>query len=135
MISLNDPVSVLDGIGPKLSESLAAKDIETVRDLLFYLPRKYEDFSKVSQIKALKPGKVTILATIGSVSTRRGRRGLSITEAIASDSTDSVRVVWFNQPYRQSSIKPNQQYYLSGEYKLSNHHFSLINPILELFVG
>ena len=132
MIKLSDPISSLDGIGPKLTQVLAGKGIINISDLLFYLPRKYDDYSKISPINLLKPGLVTINAGITAIKTRRGRRGLSITEAIASDNTGSVRIVWFNQPYRQSSLKHNEKYYLSGEYKLSNRHFSMINPSVEL---
>jgi ATP-dependent DNA helicase RecG len=57
---------------------------------------------------------------------------MHITEAIASDDSGSIRLVWFNQSYRLNSIKSDQLYYVSGVYELRKQRFSLINPSLEL---
>ena len=46
--------------------------------------------------------------------------------------TDSVRLVWFNQPYRASAIKHGASYYISGEYALRRGRFSITNPSVEL---
>ncbi|MGH7233992.1 MAG: OB-fold nucleic acid binding domain-containing protein, partial [Candidatus Saccharimonadales bacterium] len=131
-LKLSEPVSELNGVGDKLTLALAAKGVNTIRDLLFYFPRKYQDFSQISQIKNLRPGQVSIRAKITQISSRRARRGLSITEAIARDESGSVRVVWFNQPYRKASLKSEAEYYLSGTFKLSGHNLSLLNPACEL---
>ncbi len=131
-IRLNDALTTLPGIGEKLSAALAAKNVESIQDLLFFIPRKYQDYSQVLEIVKLKPGQVTIQAHLNNIKTRRVRRGLAITEAIASDASGSVRIVWFNQPYRQTSLKSDVDYYLSGTFKLSNRHLSIINPMTEL---
>ncbi len=130
-MELSDNISSLPGIGEKLTQAFANKNVLTIYDLLFYLPRRYEDYSNVSKISNLRPGLVTIKARILNISVRRARRGLLVTEAVASDSSGSVRVVWFNQPYRKTSIKADCDYYISGNFKLSNSQFSLINPSLE----
>ena len=132
---LSDPVSQLSGVGEKLCQSFSAKNILTVEDLLFYLPRRYDDYGSALQIAKLRPGQVTVKAKLTHVSLHRARRGLSITEAIASDSSGSVHVVWFNQPYRKSSIRSDVEYYLSGEFKLSNRQFTIVNPSLEMASG
>ena len=129
---LTDSISSIDGIGPKLSLALNDKKIFTVKDLLLNLPRKYEDYSHIVQIKNLKPGLVSIKGRLSNVTSRRGRRGLTITEALVSDDSASVRLVWFNQPYRQNSLKPQTDYYISGTYKLTRNQFSIINPAVEL---
>ncbi len=60
------------------------------------------------------------------------RRSLHITEAIASDTSGSVRLVWFNQPYRASAIKSDTEYYISGQFELSHQRLSILNPSVEL---
>ena len=131
MPSLSDPVSTLNGVGAKLEQAFNAKGIDSVYDLLLYLPRKYIDYTDITDISKLKPGNVSIKAHFSNVTFRRARRGLSITEAIASDSTGSVRIIWFNQPYRKDSIRLSEQYYISGEFKLSNQRLNIINPYIE----
>ncbi len=131
-LKLSDPVSDLTGIGPKVAEAFAKKDVNTINDLLFFLPRKYQDYSQIVPIVKLRPGQVTIKAMLSNVTSRRVRRGLSITQALASDESGSVRVVWFNQPYRAATLKPAMEYYLSGNFKLSSQHLALINPSCEV---
>src|SRR5688500_1862232 len=97
---LNDDLTVVKGVGPELAKKFATLGISTVQQLIDYFPRRYDDYSHVQDIKSIKPGTVTIRATIKQARGRYVRRGMHITEAIASDKTSSVRLVWFNQPYR-----------------------------------
>lgn len=125
-------VSELKNVGDSTRKKLAVLGIKTVEDLIWHLPRRYEDYSKVSMIKSLKPGDTTIKASIKQVTSRYVRRGMHITEAIASDESDSVRLVWFNQPYRANALKAGQEYYISGKYELSRSRFAIMNPSAEL---
>lgn len=122
----------LKGVGNELAKKLAIVGIESVNDLIEYFPRRYDDYSKISQVKSLRPGRVTINAKISSVVGRYVRRGMHITEAIASDDSASVRLVWFNQPYRANAIKQGQDYFIAGEYALRRNRFSIANPSVEL---
>ncbi len=130
-VKLSDPIESLKGIGPARVSVLKKKNILTVSDLLFYFPRRYQDYSQIIPVAKLKPGQVTIKAKINNARTRYARRGIVLTEAIASDTTDSVRIIWFNQPYRQKSLIADQEYYISGQYKLSRSRYSLTNPVIE----
>jgi ATP-dependent DNA helicase RecG len=125
-------VVALKGVGPELVKKYAGLGINTVQDLIEYFPRRYEDFSVVAPIKKLRPGPVTIQAVIKQVAGRYVRRGMHITEGIASDDTDSVRLVWFNQPYRANALKAGQPYFVSGQYELSRQRFAIMNPSVEL---
>src|SRR5690606_18877136 len=60
------------------------------------------------------------------------RRGMHITEAVASDETGSVRLVWFNQPYRAAALKHDTEYFISGEFALKSQRLSIMNPSAEL---
>jgi ATP-dependent DNA helicase RecG len=131
-MELNSPVSDLKGVGEELAKKLTILGIQTVGDLIENFPKRYEDYSNVVDIKDLWPGMVTIKAKITSAVGRYVRRGMHITEAIASDQTASVRLVWFNQPYRAAAIKAGQDYYIGGEYALRRSRFSIANPSVEL---
>ena len=82
---LSTPVSDLKGVGCKISQAFKKAGINTVADLINWLPYRHEDFSSVSKISNLKPGKVTILAKCESIETKQVRRGLKITTAVLSD--------------------------------------------------
>lgn len=122
----------LKGVGPSLAEKLAVLGLKTADDLINFYPRRYEDFSMITPINQLRPGPVTIEAQIKQAKDRYARRGLHITEAVASDKTDSLRLVWFNQPYRAASLQPGETYFISGNYELSHQRFAIMNPSIEL---
>ena len=119
-------------MGDEVAKKLAMLGIHTIGDLVENFPRRYDDYSELTAINALRPGPVTIEAVIKQAKGRYVRRGMHITEAVASDDTDSVRLVWFNQPYREAGLKPGQTYYISGLYELSHQRFAIMNPSAEL---
>ncbi|MEX1059275.1 MAG: ATP-dependent DNA helicase RecG [Candidatus Saccharimonadales bacterium] len=131
-MTLSTKITELKGVGDEVAKKLAVLSIRNVNDLITNYPRRYEDYSEVISIKDLKPGQVTLEAQIGQVTGRYVRRGLHITEAIASDETSAVRLIWFNQPYRAGGIRRNQPYYIGGEYSLRRGRFSITNPSVEL---
>ncbi len=125
-------ITTVKGVGPEMAKKLAVLGVQTVADLIDNLPRRYEDYSQITSIRALRPGVVTIQAVIKQAKGRYVRRGMHITEAVASDDTDSVRLVWFNQPYREGALKIGQPYFISGPYELSRQRFAIMNPGVEL---
>lgn len=130
-----DSVETISGVGPALAKKLRQAGLSTVADCLAYAPRRYDDFSHVTPIVQLRPGPVSVQAKITSVSGRYVRRGMHVTEAIAQDGTGSVRLVWFNQPYRARVLKQSAHYFISGEFKLARQRFSIMNPAAELVSG
>ena len=131
-MELQQPVTYLKGVGPELAKKFAKLGVTTVFDLADNLPRRYDDFSQHSSIKDLQPGAVTIKAQIESARGHYVRRGMHITEAIASDGTGSVRLVWFNQSYREQALRRGMEYYISGTFGLSRQRFVINNPNMEL---
>ncbi|MGC1176444.1 MAG: ATP-dependent DNA helicase RecG [Candidatus Saccharimonadales bacterium] len=131
-MTLDSPVAELKGVGDALSKKFAVLGIETVGDLIDYYPRRYEDYSAVTPINTLHPGAITIQAVIKQASGRYVRRGMHITEAVASDTTGSLHLVWFNQPYRAAALKLGKSYFISGTYELSRQRFAIMNPSVEL---
>ena len=126
------PLTSLKGIGPNLAKELAGIGLHSVHDLLHYYPRAYNDYSLITPIAKTKPGIVTIRAVIKQARGRYIRRGMHITEAVASDASGSVRIVWFNQPYRADALKNDQAYFITGKLALSSGRFAIQNPGVEL---
>ena len=131
-MKLSDPLQMVKGVGPKNGEVLKSAGLNTVHDLIDYWPRRYDDFSHVATIRTMKPGLVTVKGIFGAIRSRRSRRGLHKTEAILSDDSGSMQVIWFNQPYRTGGTKVGQEYYVSGEYALKAGKLGMVNPRIEL---
>ena len=115
MPTLGDPVRYLKGVGPEMARRLGRLRIETVRDLLFHVPRSYRDRRTLSPIAGLAPGgEASVLATLHSVRLTRRWRGRRDLTAMVRDETGTLRIVWFNQPYLADSLEPGTQYLFSG---------------------
>ena len=128
----SDDIRELKGIGEAVAKLYARLGISTIADLADYFPRTYDDYSTITKIAHVRPGRITIQATIGQIKGRYVRRGMHITEAIASDESGSVRLLWFNQPYRATAIKAGQPYFISGMFELSHQRFAVMSPSIEL---
>ncbi|MFO7742497.1 MAG: ATP-dependent DNA helicase RecG, partial [Anaerolineae bacterium] len=126
---LESPITVVRGIGPKRSQRLQRLGVHTIRDLLYFLPRRYDDYSQLLPINRLKYGQeVTIIARVKKAYTRDTRGGRSIFKAILTDGTGSVEVTWFNQPYLANQIKQGQQIVVSGEVDEYLGHLCFTSP-------
>ena len=130
-LELNDSIAILNGVGSKIEDLLNNQGINTIQDILNYFPRTYLDYSKIEPIDKIKPGIVNLKIKFKSIKHSYSRRGLSITNAIASDSTGSVLITWFNQPYRAKTLLEDSTYFIAGKYELSAGRFSIINPLVE----
>ena len=131
-MKLTDSVELLEGVGPVRLKQLKGANIATIKDLIYFFPRKYDDYSNLTTVSLMTPGLVCLEVKFSQIKVARVKRGLHITNAIASDQTGSVRVVWFNQPYRSQSIDSAKTYLLRGEYGLSANKLQIVNPSIEL---
>lgn len=92
-VRLSSPVTVLAGCGPKKSEAFAKLGVLTLEDLLYLMPRRYEDRRFPKPLADIQPGNMECtVARVSEISTSYGR-----TEAIITDDTGSARVVWFTE--------------------------------------
>lgn len=131
-MELTENLASLKGVGPATAKLFESIGVHNIGDLLDFFPRRYNDYSDLLTVSRLKPGQVSFKAKISHAKPRYVRRGLHITEAIASDQTGSVKLVWFNQPYRAAAIKAETEYYISGKLELSRQQFAVMNPSAEL---
>ncbi len=114
--ALNAALTVLQGVGPRHSQTLAELGMSTLGDMLYYFPRRYEDYSQLKPIKSLWYGEqVTVIGTVQSIHTRPIRGGkASIVEIIISDGTGALRLSWFNNPWIANRLKEGEQISVSG---------------------
>ncbi|OIP86206.1 ATP-dependent DNA helicase RecG [Candidatus Saccharibacteria bacterium CG11_big_fil_rev_8_21_14_0_20_41_19] len=131
-MNLVSSLKKIKGVGLKTAEQFTLAGIRTVGDLIDFLPRTYEDFSHITTIANIAPGKATILARCEKIATRPVRRGLRITTATLVDSTGKLQAVWFNQPYRETQLKSGEEFYFSGEFEFNYNRYQLTNPSAEL---
>jgi ATP-dependent DNA helicase RecG len=115
--ALEAKLTVLQGIGPKHAETLSKLGMQTLGDMLYYYPRRYDDYSQLKPIKDLFYGEqVTVIGTIQSVQSRPIRGGkASIIEVIISDGTAGLRLSFFNQPWLSNRFKSGDAVSVSGK--------------------
>ena len=123
-MDLAAPVEEVKGIGPKTAEVLRKANILTLRDLVYHLPRDYENYQQAQSISSLKPGNVVIKAKVETISTRRMRRNLALTEATLRDQTGAIKAIWFNQPYRAKQFDSEKEYSTTVERLTGKTFFS-----------
>ena len=129
---LDSPITIIKGITPKASAKFAKLNVRVVRDLLYFFPRRYVDYSQRKFIAALREdAEQTIVATVwqARVATFGNRRG---TEAIVGDETGNIRVVWFNQPYLAKKFPTNAKVVISGTVSLFKGQKVFESPEWEL---
>lgn len=109
-------------------------DIETLSDLLWYFPRKYEDFSDIKNISDLKPNEETAVKgeIVRADFHRSWKRKLVIIEIVIEDGTGEVKAVWFNQPYLANALKPGKTVSLAGKTSIYRKELVFSNPIHEI---
>ena len=109
----------IKGVGPKRGEILERLGVKTVEDLLYYLPARYEDRSKLIPIRNIKLGDSQLVTgEITSLSARRAKSGLPIFQADIKDETAHLHVVWFNQPYLKDYLAKGKRVLLYGRVEL-----------------
>jgi ATP-dependent DNA helicase RecG len=115
--ALDAKLTVLQGVGPRHAETLTKLGMHTLGDMLYYFPRRYDDYSQLKPIKSLWYGEqVTVIGTIQSVNTRPIRGGkATIVEVILSDGTAALRLSFFNQPWLANRFKQGDALSVSGK--------------------
>jgi ATP-dependent DNA helicase RecG len=140
MLQPSTSVQYVKGIGPKLAEFLAAKGIQTLDDLLHYLPLRYEDRLNPRGISELRAGEMaTVIAEVRTSGLFRTRR-MPIFQMTAGQGRTRLKCIWFNATYLRDKFKPGQivalygkveQDYRGGELQLTQPQFEIIGEAAE----
>jgi ATP-dependent DNA helicase RecG len=140
MLQPSTCVQYVKGIGPKLAELLAAKGIQTLDNLLHYLPFRYEDRLNPRGISELRAGEMaTVIAEVRTSGLFRTRR-MPIFQMTAGQGRTRLKCIWFNATYLRDKFKPGQivalygkveQDYRGGELQLTQPQFEIIGEVAE----
>ena len=134
MIDLATPVTALPKVGPKQQERLERLEIRTVRDLLLYLPRRYDDTRNVVSLAAVRPGEVaTVHVRVrNNASLRRSpQKRMMLVEAVVEDDGAKAGAIWFNQPFLVNQLLAGTEIILSGKVEISRTGLMFRNPKFE----
>ena len=131
---LEAPLTVLSGIGPSYAKKLAGIDLYNLGDLLYYFPRRYDDYSKLKPINRIQYGdELSIIGTVQNVNNRPIRNGQAvITEVIIGDGTGTLRASWFNQSWIANRLAPGTQVIFAGKVDMYLGRLMMNNPEWEL---
>ncbi len=131
---LNAPLSVIQGVGSRYFQALKKIDLYTLGDLLYYIPRRYDDYSELKTINRLAyQDEVTVIAAVHSITTRPIRGGqMKLTEAVVTDGTGFLRLTWFNQPWIEKNFPAGIQLVISGKLDMYLGRLMISNPDCEL---
>ncbi|MBU1159903.1 DNA helicase RecG, partial [Patescibacteria group bacterium] len=132
-MDLDSPIEKIFRLAERQKKALKNLGLKTVRDLLFYFPSRYENFSERKNIIDLQQGdKTTVYGKITDLKSERARfKKLHYTQAIISDFTGNIKAVWFRQPYLATILKIGDKVALTGKISLGKNGLYLANPTYE----
>ena len=137
MLNLDTEIIKITGIGQTIAKRLEKIGLKTLEDLLYYFPFRYDDFSRKTKISELKANtQVNIVGQIELIQNKCSmRKRMNITEAIISDDTDQIKVIWFNQPFIVKNLKPGDNISLAGKIEHDFSGFVMKSPVYEKIIN
>jgi ATP-dependent DNA helicase RecG len=135
--ALQTDLERLPGMTPHRLELLGRLGLRTVGDLLFHLPRSYEDLTDVRRITALEEGAVqTVQGEVVEIDGRRLDNGRSVISVVISDDgKHSLEGAWFNQPHIARRFRYGQRVSFSGKPKWYRDHWQMSSPRVQTLDG
>jgi len=133
MARLQDPVTILKGVGPTMAKRFAQLNIFTLRDLICHFPRGYEDRTRLVSIDKLE---VDVPACFKAVvmntpRTAHIRKGLDITRVQIADHTARLNVTFFNNKFAAEQLRYGEEYIFYGAVSGDFVGYSMTNPVFE----
>ena len=133
MIDLNKDVKYIKGVGPARVELLNKLGIFTLKDLITYYPRTYEDRNKPKYICECEEGEeVLIEAIVCSGMTNVRLKGKTMQRLIVRDETGSATITWFNQAYLKSKFKVGDKYKFFGKVSKKAGKVMFNSPVFDV---
>lgn len=126
---LGTPVQFLSGVGPQRAELFQRLGVNTVRDLLFFFPRSYEDLTDRREVIDLEQGKLqTVLGEVEDVDMRNTGPGRCVLGVLVRAGTNYLRGLWFNQPFMRERFAVGQRVMFSGKPKQNGLMWEMSHP-------
>ena len=122
------PVSELKGVGSKVAEKLAGMGIKTVQDVLFHLPLRYEDRTRIYPVADLKIGvSAAIIAEVKTAKISYGKKRMLL--ATVADNTGSIRLRFFYFSAAQAkNLSEGTLLRCFGEVRAGQHGLEMVHP-------
>ena len=129
-------LSTIRGIGPARLKAFEAAGIHGVRDLVMFLPRDYRDLSAAKPLCEVRPGETACVRVrvAGEPSQRRARK-LVITKVYVTDGSETLPVVWYNQPWLKDQLTRDRELLLYGRCEARGGMIQLSCPTIEQETG
>ena len=133
MPELSTSVRYIKGIGEQRAKSLEKLRIFTLRDLISYFPRDYEDRRTFRKIRDLEPGETACVTAMAAASPtlNRVRKGMELVKVRAVDETGALDVTFFNQTYMRDHIRAGEHYTFFGKAEVQGSRRTMVNPLVE----
>ncbi|NQU74534.1 MAG: ATP-dependent DNA helicase RecG [Candidatus Omnitrophica bacterium] len=113
---LKIPVQYIKGVGPKRADLLKQMALHTAEDILYNLPRRYEDRSNFTPISKVTSGqRHTLKGQVLTFGLKKTKRGISVFQVAIGDNTGVIYAMWFNQPFVKKYFKVGQKIILYGK--------------------
>jgi len=135
----NPSVLSLKGVGPRIAEKLSGIGIDTVQDVLFHFPYRYEDRTRVLAIGALRPGSAAIIECVIDYSqiafSKKGKRRRMLVCHV-SDGTGSLllRFFYFNKQ-QESRLAKGVRIRCFGEVRYGASSYEMVHPEIKVING
>ena len=135
-LRLDDDISRLRSVSARAKPRLERPGIQSVRDLIYHFPHRHDDFTNIRTISQLVPGEPqSLIAAVWEVTESVGRGKTKSAQAVLSDHTGNIRVIWFNQSYIKNILKPGMRVIIRGEPKVYLGRLSFQSPDYEIIGG
>ena len=129
---INESIQYVKGIGPKKAEKLNKLGIYTIKDLLYYFPRQFEDRSVIKKIAQLEDEeKVTVKALITNIESYTPKKGMTITRIDVKDDTGFAKLTFFNKEYIKNTFRVGDSILAFGKVKKNGRFVELNSCELE----
>lgn len=126
-------VQYAKGVGPAIAKKLNRLKIQTIEDLYYHFPRRYEDRRSLKLLREVKDNEwETIQGVIGKTTEIRPRPRMTITKTAISDGPNTAYLIWFNQPFRKNFLKPGDSVIIHGKIEVRFKEIQIHNPEIEI---
>lgn len=127
--NLDEPLTALKGVGDKMAEKLARIGPQTIGELLYLFPRRYDDYTQMLPLNKVTPNQmVTVIGTVSKVFERHSKNNRHVLNLALADGTGKLQVTFFNQPWLSRQIKEGMQLAISGKTDLYAGKVTFNNP-------
>ena len=132
MVDLNKDVKYVKTVGPNRVKLLNKLNIYTLKDLITYYPRDYEDRSKPKNLYECIDGEEVLIEAMATGRISEMHKGkMTISKLTVKDQTGTCYITWFNQGYLRDKFQPGRMYRFFGKISVKGGKFEMNSPVYD----